>query len=80
MNSTFSICENNHVWKQEMDRRTKELERRLQINPVNKATLRDLEKSSLRYRFANAITGIVRRPVATQSTHPSTDVRPATNR
>lgn len=76
MNSTFSICENNHVWKQEMDRRTKELERRLQINPVNKATLRDLEKSSLRFRVASAITGIVRRPATAQSSH----ARPATNR
>jgi hypothetical protein len=78
MYSPFTISENNHIWKQDMDRRSRIHARQLELNPANDLTLRDLERDTLRHRLADALANLVRRPSASRVS-PASEVRTATN-
>jgi hypothetical protein len=61
-----------------MNRREKTLARRLEINPVDDITMRDLERGTLRHRLGTALVSLIRRPSGTRA-NPVPEVRTATN-
>jgi hypothetical protein len=78
MYSPFIISENNHVWKQDLDRRAIAFARQLELNAVHHQTLHDPERGTLRYRIGNALANLVRRPSGNRA-NPIPEVSTAAN-
>ncbi len=79
MMSPEQLCENNHIWKLEMDRKTKILERRLKSQAYQTDASTRSATVSLRDRVVQALSLLTRRSKPARPAV-STDVQPAPNR